>query len=234
VTAPPALDPSPVRAIVFDLDGTLVDSYRPITTSLNYTRAQFGMLPLGLAEIRSRVGRGLEHLIGELVGPDRVEQGVQLFRRRYSEIYADQTVGLPGVVKTLRGLREAGYSMAVASNKPTRFSQPILQRVGMLPFIGCVQGPDLVAAAKPEPAMILRCLELLHVTRCEAVYVGDMLLDVESAARAGLPVILVPGGSSNRQELRGTGQTLLSSFEALLALLPGPPTGPRDRANQSG
>ena len=233
MTVPPALDPSPVRAIVFDLDGTLVDSYRPITTSVNHARARFGMLPLGLAEIRSRVGRGLEHLIGELVGPDHVEQGVQLFRQCYSEIYADQTVGLPGVVKTLRGLREAGYSMAVASNKPARFSRPILQRVGMLPFIDCVQGPDLVASAKPEPAMILRCLELLDVTRSEAVYVGDMLLDVESAARAGLPVILVPGGSSEPEQLRGTGQPLLSSFEALLELLPGPPAGPRHRLPQS-
>ena len=223
MTAPPALDPSPVRAIVFDLDGTLIDSYRPIATSINHARAHFGMAPLDLAEIRARVGRGLEHLIGELVGEDRIEQGVRLFRRRYSEIYMDQTTGLPGVVETLRGLRQAGYSIAVASNKPARFSKPILQGVGMLPFIGCVQGPDLVASHKPDPTMILRCLELLGVTRHEAVYVGDMLLDVESAARAGLPVILVPGGSSEPQELRQTGQALLSSFDALLELLPGPP-----------
>ena len=71
--------------------------------------------------------------------------------------------------------------------------------------------------------MILRCLELLDVTRGEAVYVGDMLLDVDSAVRAGLPVILVPGGSSEPEELRGTGQLVLSSFESLLELLPGPP-----------
>lgn len=223
MTAPPALDPSRVRAIVFDLDGTLVDSYRPIAASVNHARAHFGMAPLDIAEIRGQVGRGLEQLIGQLVGRDRVDQGVRLFRRRYSGIYADETVALPGVVETLRALRQAGYSMAVASNKPARFSRPILQRVGMLPFLGCVQGPDLVASHKPEPAMILRCLELLHATRREAVYVGDMLLDVESAARAGLPVMLVPGGSSEPEELRGTGQALLSSFEALLEWLPGPP-----------
>jgi len=220
VTAPPALDPSRIRAIVFDLDGTLVDSYRPIASSINHARAHFGMAPLDPSTIRARVGRGLEHLIGELVGAQRVEEGVRLFRQRYSETYADQTVGLPGVVKTLRGLRQAGYSMAVASNKPARFSNPILQLLGMLPFIGCVQGPDLVASHKPEPTMILRCLEILDIRPREAVYVGDMLLDVESAARARLPVILVPGGSSELQELRGTGQHLLSSFEALLELLP--------------
>ena len=228
MTAPPALDPSRVRAIVFDLDGTLVDSYRPIATSVNHARAHFGMAPLELAEIRARVGRGLEHLIGELVGRDRVAQGVRLFRQRYGEIYADETVGLRGVVKTLRGLRQAGYSMAVASNKPARFSKPILQLVGMLPFIGYVQGPDLVASSKPDPAMILRCLELLRVTPREAVYVGDMLLDVESAERAGLPVILVPGGSSEPEQLRGTGQPLLSSFEELLEMLPGPPARAED------
>ena len=104
MTAPPALDPSRTRAIVFDLDGTLVDSYRPIASSVNHARAHFGMPPLDPAKIRARVGRGLEHLIGELVGPHRVEQGVRLFRQRYSETYAGETVALPGVAKTLRGL----------------------------------------------------------------------------------------------------------------------------------
>ena len=156
MTAPPALDPSPVRAIVFDLDGTLIDSYRPIATSINHARAHFGMAPLDLAQIRTRVGRGLEQLIGELVGGDRIEQGVRLFRQRYSEIYADETIGLPGVVKTLRGLRRAGYSMAVASNKPARFSKPILQRVGMLSHQIVVDEPVPKYAREGDPCAEFR------------------------------------------------------------------------------
>lgn len=217
--SPPPLDPTAVRAIVFDLDGTLVDSYRAIAASVNHARRHFELAPLDPEVIRARVGRGLEALLTELVGEPHVEQAVGLFRQRYAEVYEGQTVELPGVVETLRRLQRSGYCMAVASNKPSRFTTPILDQTGILPFIASVQGPDLVASHKPEPTMILRCLEQMNVTRSETVYVGDMLLDVESAARAGLPVILVSGGSSGQDELRSTGQVLLNSLSALPALL---------------
>jgi phosphoglycolate phosphatase len=222
VAEPRRLDPARVRAIVFDLDGTLVDSYVPIASSLNHARQAFGLPPLPVAAVRRSVGRGLDTLIAELVGSDRIEAGVRLFRECYAEVYAEGTVALPEVPETLRALRGVGYRMGVASNKPARFSKPILERLGLLPEIGCVMGPDVVDSHKPEPTMIHRCLESLEVGRDEAVYVGDMVLDVESAARAGVAVLLVPGGSSTAEELGRTGQRLLSGFADLSALLPGP------------
>jgi phosphoglycolate phosphatase len=109
--------------------------------------------------------------------------------------------------------------MAVASNKPARFSIPILDQVGLLTHLHPVLGPDIVGAAKPDPAMIRACLDTLSVSTGEAVYVGDMVLDVESAARAGLPVLLVSGGSSSREELEQTGQRLLPCFASLGEIL---------------
>jgi phosphoglycolate phosphatase len=222
VVETPELDPRSVRGIVFDLDGTLIDSYVPIAASLNHARQAFDLPPLPVDAVRRCVGRGLDSLIADLVGPDRIEDGVRLFRERYAEVHADGTVALPEVPETLRALRKAGYRMAVASNKPARFSEPILARLGLLPAIDCVMGPDVVDSHKPEPTMIHRCLESLEVRPEESVYVGDMVLDVESAARAGVPVLLVPGGSSTAEELGRTGQRLLRSFAELRVWFPGP------------
>jgi phosphoglycolate phosphatase len=208
---------------VFDLDGTLIDSYRAIADSLNHARSAFGLPVLEAAAVRARVGRGLESLIAELIGPEHVAEGVSLFRERYAVVHARSTVALPGVLETLRGLDGGGYAMAVASNKPARFSAPILERLGLLPYIRCVLGPDVVDSHKPEPRMIERCLEILNVSPHEAVYVGDMALDVESAARAAVPVLLVPGGSSSTSALLGTGQRVLGAFTDLARLFPRAP-----------
>jgi len=217
--APPLLHPECVRGIVFDLDGTLVDSYAAITESLNHARIHFALAPLTTAEVRRRVGRGLEVLIEELVGPRRVESGVRLFREHYAAVFRERTSALAGARETLRELRVRGYRMAVASNKPARFSTPILEQLGMLSSLDDVQGPDLAGSTKPEPAMLRNSLSALGLVPRQALYVGDMVLDVETAARAGLPVVLVCGGSSTADELRRTGQTVLPSLGDLVGLL---------------
>jgi phosphoglycolate phosphatase len=214
-----------VHGIVFDLDGTLVDSYRPIAASLNHAREHFGLHPLSADEIRRRVGRGLETLVADLVDPSQVDEGVRLFREKYGEIFAGQTTLLRGVARTLRGLHDAGYSMSIASNKPARFSVQILERLGIRPYFSAVLGPDNAASHKPDPSMIRGCLAGMGVAPSEAVYVGDMVLDVESAARAELPVILVVGGSSPPEDLARTGQAVLRSFSELLQVFPARKSG---------
>lgn len=220
--APPALDPAAVRGIVFDLDGTLVDSYGPITTSLNHARQAFGLPALELSFVRSRVGRGLETLVSELVTEHDVERGVRLFRECYAEVHASGTRALPGVARTLTALRRHGYRLSVASNKPARFSRPILEACALAGF-DAVCGPDVVGTTKPDPRMILACLAAMGLPASAALYVGDMLLDVASAAAAGVPVVLVAGGSSPLEALRATGQPVLHGLSALCPLLGRPP-----------
>jgi phosphoglycolate phosphatase len=212
-----------VRGVVFDLDGTLVDSYQAITESLNAARRSFGMSDLDEAAVRAEVGRGLQNLITRLVGADRVDAGVETFRQRYDEVYAEQTTALPCVEATLRDLRRRGYRLSVASNKPARFSGPILDVLRLGDLFDAVEGPDTAGVTKPEPGMIHRCVERMGLTVGEALYVGDMVLDAESGARAGVPVLLVPGGSSARSALERSSAPVLESFDRLLDWLPGPP-----------
>jgi phosphoglycolate phosphatase len=218
-----SFDPRAVAALIFDLDGTLVDSYGAITESLNHARAGFGLPALDEATVRRSVGHGLESLIADWIAPEHVTRGVELFRERYAEIHADRTWALPQVPETIHGLRERGFRLAVASNKPARFSTSILRRLELAAAFEWVAGPDLVGSAKPEPAMLRGCLDRLAVTARQALYVGDMALDVESAARAGVSVVLVPGGSCSAAELEATGAPVLRAFADLLELLPARP-----------
>jgi phosphoglycolate phosphatase len=218
--SPPPLEPPRVRGIVFDLDGTLIDSYAAITDSLNHARAGFDMPALPEAQVRRQVGRGLEALIMDLVGHDRVLEGVRLFRERYAMVYASKTHALPGVVPTMEALAARGYPMTVASNKPARFGKAIADALGLSTFLLGVHGPDTVGSTKPDPAMLRRCLEDMRTAAASAVYVGDMVLDVETAARAGVAVILVDGGSSTESDLRATDQRCIAGLPTLLDLLP--------------
>lgn len=217
---PQVLDPDRVLGLVLDLDGTLVDSYGPIASGVNHARAAFGMPPLPLEDVRRRVGHGLESLMVDVVGASNANEGVRLFREEYARVFADGTTAIDGAVEVLRQLRERGFRLSVASNKPARFGEPILERLGMRAYLDTVEGPDRVGSAKPDPAMVRACLEAMGITADRAAYVGDMVLDVETAAMARIPVILVPGGSSPRAELRETGELLLAGLSDLLSLLP--------------
>jgi phosphoglycolate phosphatase len=218
-TGPPQLDPGAVRGVVFDLDGTLIDSYRAIAASVNYARRAFELEPLPLETVRSTVGRGLECLLADVLGPDRVDEGVRLFRRRYAEVFLERTTLLDGVRETLDVLVGRGLRLAVASNKPARFSRPILEHLGLGGFVTSVHGPDTVGATKPDPAMLRRSMSDLGITPGQALYVGDMLLDVASASAAGVPVALVVGGSAGETELRSSGHPVLPTLPALCDLL---------------
>jgi phosphoglycolate phosphatase len=204
-----------VRGVVFDLDGTLVDSYDAIACSLNHARAAFSRPPLPTAEVRLRVGHGLESLIVDLVSATEVERGVHLFRERYASCFADSTMALPAARETLARLTAAGLRLAVASNKPERFSRAILERLALAPFVQYVAGPEAAGSHKPDAAMLNLCLAELGLTPGDALYVGDMVLDVETGERAGVPVVLVRGGSSSDAHLVATGRPVFDSLAGL-------------------
>jgi phosphoglycolate phosphatase len=153
---------------------------------------------------------------------DRVVEGVKLFREHYDRTCELTTTLLPGVAATLSELRARGYRMAVATNKVSYFARRLLDTLGVGACLPTLIGPDLVANQKPHPEMIEAALAALRVRREEAVYVGDMELDVETARAAGVRVVVLPTGSCSFEDLEHAGaDLLLPSFAALRDWLPG-------------
>ncbi len=214
--------PSPPRAVIFDLDGTLVDAYAAIHESLGVVLAAFSRPPVEREETRRMVGQGLEALIGKAVGTENVAEGVRLFRERYEKVGLEATRLLPGAEGVTRSLFERGVRLAIASNKPARFTRPLLEAFGLSHRFGFVAGPDDGFPPKPAPHMVFMALGTLGVPARDAVFVGDMPIDVATARAAQLPIIALPTGSATREELVACSpDAIVENLEALLPLLLG-------------
>jgi 2-phosphoglycolate phosphatase len=216
-----------VRGIVFDLDGTLVDSYGAITESLNVALSSAGLDPVPEEKVRRMVGLGLETLMSRAMGEARVEEGVRVFRRHYETICVERTTLLPQVAETLECLRGRGYLMAVATNKPSYFARRILEGLGADRHFTAVLGPDRVENKKPHPEMVRNAILEMGLSASRTLYVGDMEVDIQTARAAGVRVVVLPTGSRSLEELRRSDPDLLIvSFGDLLDLLPGQDEGP--------
>ena len=210
-----------IRGIIFDFDGTLIDSYEAIAESLNHVRAFFSLPAFPTEEVRPMVGHGLEHLIATAIGPERVDEGVRLFRQSYAGICEHKTTVLPQVKETLDTLDRRGYQMAIASNKPSYFARDILRALEFDHLFAEVLGPNDVERPKPDPEMLEIIIMRIGLSPEEVVYVGDMPLDVEVGRRAGVAVYAVHTGSASREDLlQARPDRLLHRFSDLTTFLP--------------
>ncbi|HEU4403018.1 MAG TPA: HAD-IIIA family hydrolase [Candidatus Polarisedimenticolia bacterium] len=210
-----------IRGIIFDFDGTLIDSYEAIAESLNHVRATFSLPPFDMAQVKTMVGHGLEHLIEKAIGPQRIEEGVALFRKSYATLCESKSRILPQVKETLEELDRRGYRMAIATNKPSYFARDILKALEMEHLFAEVLGPNDVDRPKPDPEMLEIIMMRVGLSPDEVAYVGDMLLDIEVGRRAGVEVYAIPTGSATREALlEGRPDRLLHRFADLLTVLP--------------
>ena len=210
--------PMPHPLIIFDLDGTLVDSYGAIQDSLAFAMQTLGFAPWPPEETKRRVGRGLDVLMKEAVGEANAVEGVRLFRTRYPQIFLQKTFLLPGVKETVAALHASSKCLAVATNKPSDFSRDLLAHLDLSPYFSLVLGPLDVPHPKPHPDMIHAVLERLRFSPEQALYVGDMILDAESASNAGVDCVLVATGGNSPGELRATGRSVLEDIRHLITL----------------
>lgn len=209
------------RAVLFDLDGTLVDSYAALADAVNYARREHGLTDLPAPLIRSFVGDGLEKLLQRSFGRDDVPDSVQpAFERRYDEICCSQSTVLADVESTLAELSRLGVAMAVCTNKPTPFSAKILEALDLSRFFKAVVGPDLAGARKPDARHVLHTLQATGSDRSGALMVGDMPIDVIAARNSGIDVAVIPTGSSSPAALRNAGADhYLEQFPDLLRVV---------------
>jgi len=212
----------PIRAALFDFDGTLADSFTAITQSTNHVLRSFGRPELTVEEVRHYVGFGLPSLMQELLPGCDLELAVARYREHHPSVTHSGTKLLAGVAETIPELARRGIVMAVCSNKMVHFTRDLVQHFGLAPYFQVVLGPDDVHnRAKPDPAMLLEALARLKIPSLDAVYVGDMAIDVRTAKAAGMPAWLVPGGASGHESPLDAGPDLvLKNFQELLERIP--------------
>ncbi len=193
------------RVVLFDFDGTLVDSYPAITASVNYVRAHHHLPPLAESEVRRHVGRGPAYLLEHTVPGSEPVGDLALYRRHHPSVMRAGTYLMPGVADMMTALKESGRATAICSNKPVAFTRALLDHFGLTGLVDAVFGPEDVPRPKPAPDMVLAALAGLRVSAGLALYVGDMTVDIETARGAGVRVWVVPTGSETRATLAGAG-----------------------------
>ncbi len=191
------------HAVLFDLDGTLVDSYAALAEAVNYARRQHGLHELSSTPIRDFVGDSLEKLLERAFGRVDVPRSARdAFESRYDEICCEESKVLADVEATLESLSALGVVMAVCTNKPTAFSRKILEFLNLAPYFRAIVGPDEAGARKPDAQHVLHTLEATDCDPSDALFVGDMPIDVHAARNSGMAVAVVPTGSSTSEQLR--------------------------------
>ncbi len=210
-------------ALVFDLDGTLIDSRRDITTAINRMREELGLPPIPLEEVVTMVGEGARLLVERALGagfpPDQVDRALARYLEHYADVCLDETRAYPGIEEMLEWL--AGrYPLALLSNKGEALSRKILDGLGLSRFFGEVLGGDSLPTRKPDPAGLRVLAERLGVPLGRLLLVGDTWIDAETAHNAGCAFILVEWGFPRPPNLDGVKADLkVARAEELAAAL---------------
>lgn len=190
------------QTLLWDLDGTLVDSAQDIATAVNLARAELGHGPLELATVKGFVGDGVQALIKRSVPEADREPGLKLFWKHYDAHSLDTTLPYPGLQDVLDKSQAAGAKMGIVTNKPFSFSQKIVSGLGWQQTFGALLGGDSPHGRKPAPAPIRAALEMLGTTTNGALMIGDSINDVLSARAAGIPVCGVLFGIGEADKMR--------------------------------
>jgi phosphoglycolate phosphatase len=210
---------SAVRAFLFDLDGTLIDSKLDLVNSVNFMLREMRRDVLPLATVASYIGHGAPRLVADALGGAAAEadrkRGLEIFLAHYSEHNLDATHAYPGVVEGLEALQDR--PMAVLTNKPAKMSVEILDALGLRKYFRAVYGGDSFEKKKPDPAGALSILKDLGAKPREAAMVGDSDVDIETARNAGMPAIAVNYGFGQHDRQTQPADLYVDSLQEIAA-----------------
>ncbi len=214
------------RMILIDLDGTLIDTVPDLAHAVDVMMARIGMPLRGEQRVRQWIGNGAERLVRRaLIDDVDGEPDEALFRKAYPlflETYEANVCAhsrpYPGVVEGLAALKTAGYPLGCVTNKPARFTEPLLDALGLTENFGIVISGDTLPKQKPDPAPLLHAARFFGVRPEDALMVGDSINDVRAARAAGFSVVCVPYGYNHGHDIRAAEP---DAVIASLAELPG-------------
>lgn len=206
--------------IIFDLDGTLIDSLDDLTEAVNHMLSAFDRPHLVRKQVQRLVGQGARRLVEQALpgaGEYDIRKGLELFLAYNAAHIADQTFLYPGVAETLSILKERGVTMSLVSNKDETFCKTLLEVLGVADHFEAVYGADSFPARKPSPEPLLHVMRQFRRDAAETVMVGDSINDIAAGKAAGVRTIACTYGYGEHEALQDA-DWQIDSFHELLAL----------------
>jgi len=202
----------PLAVVLFDLDGTLLDTAEDIALALNRATGEYGWPPVPATDVRHMIGRGAPVLIERAARAlerdlDQATHAAVLERFFHHYGALEETgecaaLAYEGAAEALQALHTAGLRVAVVTNKQQRFAQGLLEHLGLIEWVDAVVGGDSCERRKPDPQPLLHACTELGVPPSSALMVGDSTNDVQAARAAGIPILCVPHGYNEGQDPR--------------------------------
>ncbi len=201
--------PLTVKAVLIDLDGTLLDTIHDLAEAANRMLSALEMPILPVEKIKTFVGKGIPNLVkrsltesANHVHPENelFERALHEYERQYMSVLTREVLHFPGVEDGLKMMHEAGYRLACVTNKAERFTLPLLEASGLMEYFDLVVSGDTVEKKKPDPMPLLHVAERFGVAPHEMVLIGDSVNDFQAARAAGCHVFIVPYGYNEGED----------------------------------
>jgi phosphoglycolate phosphatase len=198
--------PLRVKAIGFDLDGTLIDTAGDLALAANAMRQALDLPPIAAELIKSFIGHGIPNLVHRTLSVDRdpsedeLRRGLALYEHYYAEFLYRTSTPYPGVFAGLAAMRGQGYPLVCITNKSARFTDALLEQTGLAEFFVVTLSGDSLPRKKPDPLPFLHVCEQLGIGTQEFLYIGDSANDTQAARAAGSPVFVVAYGYHQRAD----------------------------------
>ena len=213
-----------ISAVLFDLDGTLVDSLDDLTDAVNHMRSRFDMTALSTAEVRRMIGKGSRHLVQQALGSDSendITRGLQFFEAFNTAHIADKSRLYPGVREVLEQLDQRDIPLAIVSNKNESLSRLILETLGIKKYFSTISGGDTYPERKPSPLPLISVIRDMGFNPDETVMVGDSINDIQAGRLAGIATIGCTWGYGGPDELLQADHMAASSRDVAAIVLAG-------------
>ncbi|WP_426142894.1 phosphoglycolate phosphatase [Pseudomonas sp. DWP3-1-2] len=215
------------KLIMFDLDGTLIDSVPDLAVAVDKMLVALGREPAGLDSVRMWVGNGAPILVRRAlansidhssVDDELAEQALAIFMEAYAQKH-EHTVVYPGVRETLKWLQRKGVQMALITNKPERFVAPLLDEMKLGRFFRLIVGGDTLPQKKPDPAALFFVMKMANVPASQSLFVGDSSSDVQASKAAGVACVALSYGYNHGRPIAEESPALV--IDDLRRLIPG-------------